>query len=44
LRQGLQNEGIPEATANAIVTENEQARLAGLRASMAVLTILALLA
>jgi hypothetical protein len=44
LRQGLQNEGIPEATANAIVTENEQARLAGLRASMAVLAILALLA
>ena len=44
LRQGLQDEGIPEATATAIVTENEQARLAGLRASMAVLAILALLA
>jgi MFS family permease len=44
LRHGLQDAGVPEATANAIVEENEHARLAGLRASMAVLAVLALLA
>ncbi len=44
LRQGLDEAGIPDATADAIVAENEQARLAGLRASLAILAIFALLA
>jgi MFS family permease len=44
LRQGLDGAGIPDATADAIVAENEQARLAGLRASLAILAIFALLA
>jgi Na+/melibiose symporter-like transporter len=44
LRKGLEAAGVPDATADAIVEENEQARLAGLRASLAVLAIFALLA
>jgi hypothetical protein len=35
---------VPAATADAIVAENEQSRLAGLRASLSVLAICALLA
>jgi hypothetical protein len=44
LREGLEDAGIPDATVGAIVKENEQARLAGLRASLSVLAIFALLA
>jgi MFS family permease len=44
LRQGLADAGIPDATADAIVDENEQARIAGLRASLSVLAVFALLA
>ena len=44
LRQGLEDAGIPDATANAILEENEKARLVGLRAALAVLAIFALLA
>lgn len=44
LRLGLADAGIADATATAIVEENEQARLAGLRASLAILAIFALLA
>jgi MFS family permease len=44
LRTALQDAGVPAATADAIVAENEQARLTGLKASLAVLTIAALLA
>jgi hypothetical protein len=36
--------GVPAAEADAIVEENEQSRLAGLRTSLAVLAIFALLA
>jgi len=44
LRTALQDAGVPAATADAAVAENEQARLAGLRASLAVLALFALLA
>jgi MFS family permease len=44
LRTALQDAEVPAATADAIVAENEQARLAGLRASLAVLALFALLA
>jgi MFS family permease len=44
LRQGLGDAGIPNATADAIVEENERARLTGLRASLSVLALFALLA
>jgi MFS family permease len=44
LRAALQDAGVPDATADAIVAENEQSRLAGLRASLSVLAICALLA
>jgi hypothetical protein len=44
LRKALQDAGVPAATADAAVAENEQARLAGLRASLAVLALFALLA
>jgi len=44
LRRALQDAEVPAATADAIVAENEQARLAGLRASLAVLALFALLA
>jgi MFS family permease len=44
LRTALQDAEVPAATADAIVEENEQARLAGLRASLAVLALFALLA
>jgi hypothetical protein len=44
LRTALQDAGVPAATADAIIAENEQARLTGLKASLAVLAIAALLA
>jgi hypothetical protein len=44
LRQGLEDSGVADATADAIVEQNEQSRLAGLRASLSVLAIFALLA
>lgn len=44
LESGLDEAGVPEAQAQAIVDENETARIAGLRASLAVLAIAALLA
>jgi hypothetical protein len=44
LRTALQDAGVPAATVDAVVDENEQARLAGLKASLAVLAIAALLA
>jgi MFS family permease len=43
LRKALEEAGVPAATTDAIVAENEQSRLAGLRASLAVLAIFALL-
>jgi MFS family permease len=43
LRKALEDAGVPAATADAIVEENEQSRLAGLRASLSVLAIFALL-
>ena len=44
MRKALEDAGVPAAEADAIVEENEQSRLAGLRASLAVLAIFALLA
>ncbi len=44
LQQGLKEAGVPDATADAIVDENEQARIDGLRAALAVLAIFAMLA
>jgi MFS family permease len=44
LRTALQDAGVPAATADAIVEENEQSRLTGLKASLSVLAIAALLA
>jgi MFS family permease len=38
----LDDAGVPEATADAVLDENEQARLTGLRAALAVLAMLAL--
>jgi hypothetical protein len=44
LRKVLDDAEVPAATADAIVEENEQSRIAGLRAAVAVLAICALLA
>jgi MFS family permease len=44
LRTALEDAGVPAATAEAIVAENEQSRLDGLRASLSVLAIFAILA
>jgi hypothetical protein len=44
LEGALDDAGVPEATARAIVDENEEARLDGLRAALLVLALLALLA
>ena len=44
LNAALTNAGVPESTANAILDENEKARLAGLRAALSVLAIAALVA
>ena len=40
----MKDAGVNGATADAIVDENAQARIAGLRASLAVLAVLALIA
>jgi len=44
LRKALEDAGVPAAEADAIVEENEQSRLDGLRASLSVLAIFAILA
>jgi MFS family permease len=44
LRGALDQAGVPEATADAIVDENEAARLDGLRVSLSVLAVIALVA
>ena len=44
LRESLSDAGITGDTADAIVEENEESRIAGLRASLFVLALLALLA
>ena len=44
LRKALEDAGVPPETADAIVEQNQQSRLDGLRASLAVLAIGALLA
>lgn len=44
LRAGLTDAGIPAATADAIVEENADARIAALRTSLAVLAVIALVA
>jgi MFS family permease len=44
LRTSLQQAGVDEATSDAIVSDNESARLDGLRAALSVLAVLALIA
>jgi MFS family permease len=44
LRSGLEDAGVPKQTADAIVDENTDARIAALRTSLAVLAVLALVA
>jgi len=44
LDEALDDAGVPEDTAQAVVDENEQARINGLRAALAVLALLALVA
>ena len=44
LKTQLDKAGVPPKTADAIVEENANARIAGLRASLSVLSILALMA
>ena len=44
LDQALEDAGVPEDTAQAVIDENEQARINGLRAALAVLALLALVA
>jgi MFS family permease len=44
LTGALEDAGVPADTAEAVVAENEKARLAGLRAALSVLAVLALLA
>ena len=44
LRVALEDAGVPPETADAIVEQNQQSRLDGLRASLAVLAIFAILA
>jgi hypothetical protein len=44
LEHALAEAGVPAATADAIIAENEESRIAGLRASLFVLAIFALLA
>ena len=44
LRAALEKEDVPQQTADAVVDENESARLDGLRASLSVLAVIALLA
>lgn len=44
LEAALKQANVPEATADAIVEQNEQSRIAGLRAALAILALLALVA
>jgi hypothetical protein len=44
LEQALDDAGVPEDTAQAVVDENAQARINGLRAALGVLALLALVA
>ena len=44
LEQALDKAGVPQQTADAVVEENEEARLEGLRAALAALAVLALVA
>ena len=44
LEQALDEAGVPAGTANAIVEENEDARIAGLRSALSILALLALVA
>lgn len=44
LEQALDDAGVPEDTAQAVVDENAEARINGLRAALAVLALLALVA
>ena len=44
LQNALDQAGVDEATATAIISENEESRLAGLRAALAALAVLALAA
>jgi hypothetical protein len=44
LKQALDDAGVPPKTADAVVAENADARLDGLRASLSVLAVLALVA
>jgi hypothetical protein len=44
LKIALDKAGVPTETANAIVDENAKARIAGLRSSLSVLAIIALIA
>ncbi len=44
LQKALDDAGVPKDTANAVVDENAQARIAGLRSALAVLALLSLLA
>jgi hypothetical protein len=44
LSRALADAGVPEATATAVIEENQAARLAGLRAALAVLAVIALMA
>jgi hypothetical protein len=43
LQQGLDDAGVPKRTADAIVSENATARLAGLRASLSILGVIGML-
>ena len=44
LQKALDDAGVPKDTANAVVDENAQARIAGLRSALAVLALISLLA
>ena len=44
LQKALDDAGVPPETANAVVDENEQARIAGLRSALALLALISLLA
>jgi hypothetical protein len=44
LQTALDDAGVPEETANAVVDENSEARVEGLRSALAVLALISLLA
>jgi hypothetical protein len=44
LQNALDDAGVPKDAANAVVDENAQARIAGLRSALAVLALISLLA